>query len=307
MYLYNVLNKISIVSLLNPTTLFITVISIFIITIFILIFIYLKKQANKLEYAKNQANSLAADRNFIIRGFNHEIRTPLTAISSFLQAYIIANSELSKKPQANLNKICSKNMLCDRITKEGFVYMQEAVTHISTILDNLSSFGEDTSKYTKGTYDLNNLTKIGVKYAKFTDEAKMVETSSIKYQELDNAVNVLISPSKYIQILQNILRNSVRAICEAKPLIPIINVSLQVGRDCCSICIYDNGVGMSKEVITHCKDKYWTKYKNKGGTGLGLYLVSRYIEEFNGTMVIESIEGKSTSIYLNLPLAKNNT
>ena len=270
-----------------------------------LLYVYLKEQAQKLEYTINQANLLASDRNFVIRGFSHEIRTPLMAIQSFIEAYIMRYSQYNstEEDKIELASRCPRSMLCDKIILEGFTEFKEAISHISNVLDNLSSFGEDTAKQNMACYELNSLTKIGVKYAKFTDEVKRVESTDIRFVPTDIEVKIKVSPSKYIQILQNLIRNSVRAVIEIKRVNPVINVSLSIDekKENAIIEVFDNGIGMTEEEVTKCMEKYWTTRNDKKG-GLGLYLVATYMKEFGGNLLITSEKNQWTSVKLFFPL-----
>ncbi len=273
------------------------------ITIPIILVVYLKEQSDALDNAINNANLLASDRNFVIRGFSHEIRTPLMAAMSFLEAYTIRHGliNLTKEQKKILSDVCPRKLLCNSIVNEGFLDLKSALRHISNILDNLSSFGEDTGNTHISIYELNSLTKIGVKYAKFTDEVKKIESSLIEFTPYNEDLKVSISSSKYIQILQNLIHNSVRAVKHLESKQPVINISLSKHGKYAVLEVFDNGVGMTHKQVTKCTTKYWTTKKSKNG-GLGLYLVSRYISEFSAELNISSEFNKWTKVKLVFPL-----
>ncbi len=278
------------------------------ITIPIILVVYLKEQSDALDNAINNANLLASDRNFVIRGFSHEIRTPLMAAMSFLEAYTIRHGliNLTKEQKKILSDVCPRKLLCNSIVNEGFLDLKSALRHISNILDNLSSFGEDTGNTHISTYELNSLTKIGVKYAKFTDEVKKIESSLIEFTPYNEDLKVNISSSKYIQILQNLIHNSVRAVKHLKSKQPVINITLSKHGEHAVLEVFDNGIGMTNKQVTKCTTKYWTTKKSKNG-GLGLYLVSRYMSEFSAKMYIYSEFNEWTKVKLVFPLVSNKT
>lgn len=74
------------------------------------------------------------------------------------------------------------------------------------------------------------------------------------------------------------------------------------------VCIefYDNGMGMSPEVLERACEPFYTTKAIGTGYGLGLAEVSRFIKETGGEIRISSVEGKETSIRLYLPIAVNN-
>jgi PAS domain S-box-containing protein len=65
------------------------------------------------------------------------------------------------------------------------------------------------------------------------------------------------------------------------------------------IGIRDTGTGIKKEVVHKIFDPFFTTKQE--GTGLGLAIVNRIIEAHNGKIYVESVEGKGTTFYINLP------
>lgn len=298
------------IALRSEYTLYLTPLkgAVYNLSIPIFIFIYLKQSFIDLEFSTNEAKLLASDREFIIKGFSHEIRTPLMALSGFLKAYDITNSKFNKSidetSYEKLKRGCPKGMFCNRIVEEGVPEMRTAVRYISNILDNLSEYGRDSSKQAIDKFELTSLTGVGVKYSKFTDEAKLIPSSSIVCKPLDKDVYVTVSPSKYLQIVQNLIRNAIRAVTmpempvDREPIITIETTLSADGKDCI-ICVGDNGIGMSLKQQSVCTDKYWTTKNNGPRTnGLGLYFVKLYMEEFGGQVVIDSKVGVGTNICL---------
>lgn len=63
--------------------------------------------------------------------------------------------------------------------------------------------------------------------------------------------------------------------------------------------IQDTGMGIQKEVVHKIFDPFFTTKQE--GTGLGLAIVNKIIEAHNGKIFVESMEGKGTTFYINLP------
>jgi two-component system, sensor histidine kinase and response regulator len=69
--------------------------------------------------------------------------------------------------------------------------------------------------------------------------------------------------------------------------------------------ISDNGVGMSKDIQNNLF-KFNGSITNTGtggekGTGLGLYLCKEFVEENNGSLIIQSHENVGTEVIVSLP------
>lgn len=106
---------------------------------------------------------------------------------------------------------------------------------------------------------------------------------------------VLGEPAKMVQALGNILKNSIEAI----PNGGNITIKTDLKDRECHICILDNGVGMSREVLERLGEPYFTMTGN--GTGLGMMVVYRIIESMNGKIKVHSSPGKGTEVILSLP------
>ena len=69
--------------------------------------------------------------------------------------------------------------------------------------------------------------------------------------------------------------------------------------------LQDTGKGIPQEHVDKVFDPFFTT-KEKG-TGLGLALVYRIVEEHGGTTRVESREGEGTMVEIRLPVIKGNT
>lgn len=68
--------------------------------------------------------------------------------------------------------------------------------------------------------------------------------------------------------------------------------------------VSDTGVGMSDAVLEQIFKPFFTTKGQREGTGLGLFMVSRYVEEAGGVVHVKSTEGVGTAVRLYLPMDK---
>ena len=69
--------------------------------------------------------------------------------------------------------------------------------------------------------------------------------------------------------------------------------------------IADTGHGISPEQIAKIFDPYFTTKQGKSGTGLGLYITKKVVEDHNGSIKVDSTPGAGTTITIRLPLTNN--
>ena len=69
-------------------------------------------------------------------------------------------------------------------------------------------------------------------------------------------------------------------------------------REMLMIKISDTGIGINEEDIENIFNPFFTTKKDKGGTGLGLWIVKREIESHCGEITVKSKSGKGTEFQI---------
>ncbi len=67
----------------------------------------------------------------------------------------------------------------------------------------------------------------------------------------------------------------------------------------------DNGIGMNKETQKKVFDAFFTTKPPEKGTGLGMSIVSKIVDENKGKITVESVEGSGTTFTIALPVAES--
>jgi signal transduction histidine kinase len=100
------------------------------------------------------------------------------------------------------------------------------------------------------------------------------------------------------QVLVNIIKNAI----EATPKHGRIDLSLELTeRNTVLIIVKDNGAGIRKQDLDKIGTPFFTT--KPSGTGLGLSVSKRIIEEHRGTFDIKSRPGKGATVIIELPLS----
>lgn len=117
----------------------------------------------------------------------------------------------------------------------------------------------------------------------------------------DDLLATRVDPVKIEQVLMNLVINSVDAMPEGgKVTITTENVQDPAGGDAVSICVSDNGCGISPELMEKIYDPYFTT-KAEDGNGLGLPTALAIVEQHGGKMDCHSAPGVGTTFSLTLP------
>jgi two-component system, sensor histidine kinase RegB len=106
------------------------------------------------------------------------------------------------------------------------------------------------------------------------------------------------------QALTNLVKNGWDA-CNAAGISPAVVVQAKHDKNIATIRISDTGIGMPAEVCERAGQPFFTTKAVGQGMGLGLFVARSVAERLGGTLTVESIVGKGTTVQLTLPLAKN--
>ncbi len=209
----------------------------------------------------------------------HEIKNPLTPMKlsmQFLQKSIQNDApnikELSAKVSATL---------------------VEQIDHLANIAGEFSRFA-NIEKSNPELFNLNEAL-LSLKQLHIADT-----NNQFTWKLLAEEVIILADKTHINRILTNLILNGLQAVPAG--IKPLITVTEKRNEETVEIKITDNGSGISEEV----KQKIFTpNFTTKSsGTGLGLAMCKRMVEQAGGTISYETSEA-GTSFFVTLPLAEN--
>ncbi len=168
----------------------------------------------------------------------------------------------------------------------------EGAARIKKIVIDLKDFshpGEDELQYADINKSLDSTLNV------VWNEIKYKATVTKSYGNLPLAK---CYPQQLNQVFMNILVNAAQAI-EANGKIKIETLA---ENGSVKVIISDTGTGIPKENLSKIFDPFFTTKEVGKGTGLGLNVAYNIIEKHNGTINVESIEGKGTTFSISLPV-----
>ena len=127
-------------------------------------------------------------------------------------------------------------------------------------------------------------------------EAKNVEFGYFNYVE--PKVKVIADPEQIKRVVHNIVNNSVKYMDKDKPK---INLRVKDVGDFVQIEIEDNGKGIASKDLPNVFERFYrtdaSRNSSKGGSGIGLSIVKKIIEEHGGKIWATSREHTGTTMY----------
>lgn len=219
---------------------------------------------------------------------SHEIRTPLNSIIGFTE---LISLELYGKVEGEKNK-------------EYLQLIRESGEHLLSIINDIL----DISKLEAERFEV---------YGEQVDPravaqaaCKLVSTAARERDitlEIDCLPGDVLSDERIMrQVLINLLSNAVKF----TPAKGKVAVRGKIKGHYYSICVEDTGVGMTEEQIAvglslfgQIDDSMTRAHK---GTGLGLPLVTRFMDLLQGTFEIKSVPGVGTTVTVGFPLFEHD-
>jgi two-component system sporulation sensor kinase A/two-component system, sporulation sensor kinase E len=206
----------------------------------------------------------------------HEIRNPLTSIKGFLQ--------LLQYKATEEKDIGYYDIMLSEIERINFIVSEFMVL----------------SKPQSISYRNENISSL------LTDVVTLLETIAIVKnievtKELEPDIMVNCEANQIKQVFINIFKNAI----EAVPKNGKIKIEItKWEEDTVRVRFTDNGRGIPGELLSRLGEPFYTT-KEKG-TGLGLMVSFKIIEEHRGTITIESEINKGTIVDIILPVSKGN-
>ena len=113
---------------------------------------------------------------------------------------------------------------------------------------------------------------------------------------------VLGEPTQLTRAIQNVIMNAIQASAEKKGSVAVSCVAKDFYAD---IRVEDTGYGIPAEQMSKIFEPYFTTKQGKNGTGLGLYITKKVIDDHHGSIKVESTPQIGTAFILRLPLVAN--
>lgn len=174
---------------------------------------------------------------------------------------------------------------------------QEAAKRIKRIVSELKDFSRPDSADLSELLDLNAIVQAALRLVEnpITKSGQRIETS---YSE--ELPRLRGNAQRLQQVLVNLLLNASQAMQGEGELISIATgFDAAAGIVLCSV--QDQGRGIASEHLPRLTDPFFTTKREEGGTGLGLSVSARIVNEHGGTLAFESIQGAGTVVTLSLP------
>ncbi|HSO19371.1 MAG TPA: ATP-binding protein [Desulfosarcina sp.] len=236
----------------------------------------------QVELEKSRENLLQAEKMAMVgklaAGMAHSVRNPFTSIKMRLFSL-------------------SRSLKLAGTQKEDFEVISEEIDHIDTIVQNFLEFSRPP-RLKMQPVSPSTVVDTAIQLLRYRLESYRVE-AQVHRERMLPAVEA--DPDQLKEVLVNLVINA----CEAMTGGGRIDVHESVlgsppGPLKTEIRVADNGPGIPAEVLDKVFDPFFTTKED--GSGLGLSIVARIIDEHRGSVALTSEEGRGTTISIVLPV-----
>jgi PAS domain S-box-containing protein len=221
-------------------------------------------------------------KNDFISMVSHELKTPLTSMNAYIQMLAIkAKKDRDIQAEGILNK-ASRQVKKMTTMINGFLDMKRLETgkiHIDKRLFDMADLIRETEE----------------------ESLAMISDHQVIFAPVEKTM-IEADRDKIGQVITNLISNAVKY----SPKQSAIRVTCISTSDTVQVSVEDQGMGISEADQVKLFDRFY-RVENSSmetimGFGIGLYLCYEIIKRHNGRIWVESIPGKGSQFYFNLPL-----
>jgi two-component system nitrogen regulation sensor histidine kinase NtrY len=238
------------------------------------------KMVNKLDHSASVLAKTEREGAWkeMARQVAHEIKNPLTPMKlsmQFLQKSIESNAPNVKELSENVART-----------------LIEQIDHLSQIANDFSQFA-NIGDSRKERFDMNDTLRNVLHLHAVNDKMEIIQ------QLLPNPVMIDADKTHINRLFTNLVLNAIQSVPDTRSA--RIEVSQSIDGNQVLTKISDNGNGINETIQSKIFTPNFTT--KTSGTGLGLAMCKRIVEQAEGEIWFETIQDVGTSFFVKLPLA----
>ncbi len=217
----------------------------------------------------------------LISNISHDLKTPITAIKGYVEGILDGVASSPEKLDKYIRTIYNKANDMDRLIDE--------LTFYSKI---------DTNKipYTFTKINVDDYFRDCAEEVGLDMESRNIELGYFNYVNED--VMIIADVEQLKRVINNIISNSVKYLDKPRG---IINIRIKDVGDFIQVEIEDNGRGIGAKDLPYIFDRFYrtdsSRNSSQGGSGIGLSIVRKIIEDHGGRIWATSKEGIGTEMH----------
>lgn len=240
-----------------------------------------EEMRKRLKESAEEKVAFDKENKELISNISHDLKTPITAIKGYVEGIQDGVASSPEKLNKYIRTIYNKANDMDRLIDE--------LTFYSKIDTNKIPY--NFSKINVAEYFGDCVEEVGLDM-----ETRGIELGYFNY--VDEDVVVIADAEQMKRVINNIIGNSLKYLDKKKG---ILNIRIKDDGDFIQVIIEDNGKGIAAKDLPYIFDRFYrtdsSRNSSKGGSGIGLSIVKKIIEDHGGRIWATSKEGIGTEIH----------
>lgn len=217
----------------------------------------------------------------LISNISHDLKTPITAIKGYVEGIMDGVADTPEKMDKYIRTIYNKANDMDRLINELTIY---------------SGINSNRIPYNFHRINVADYFKDCIEEVGLDLESKNIE---LNYSNLVSPdVVVIADPEQMKRVINNIIGNSVKYMDKEQG---VIDIRILDEIDSIRIEIEDNGKGIAAKDLPNIFERFYrtdsSRNSSKGGSGIGLSIVKKIVEDHGGYIWATSKEGEGTCMH----------
>lgn len=238
----------------------------------------------QLKKANEEKVEYDAQNRELISNISHDLRTPITAVKGYCEGLMDGVADTPEKREKYIRTIYNKAIEMDHLINELSFYSKITTNRIPYVFASIDvrAFFDDAAE-------------------SISDDLSAKGISFSYENEVPAGVTVVADAEQIERVISNELSNAVKYMDK-----PDKRIALRVREsgDEIEVALEDNGKGIEAKNIHSIYDRFYrtdsSRNSAKGGSGIGLSIVKKIIEDHGGRVWASSTEGEGTTMYFSL-------
>ncbi len=217
----------------------------------------------------------------LISNIAHDLKTPITAVKGYAEGILDGVADTPEKMERYCRTIYNKANEMDHLINELTLYSQIDTNRIPYNFNKIN-----VSDYFRDCVD-----EIGLDL-----ETRNIGLSYFNYADEDTVI--IADPEQLMRVINNIIHNAVKYMDTRKGQ---INMRIKDVGDFIQVEIEDNGKGIAARDLPYIFDRFYrtdaSRNSSTGGSGIGLSIVKKIIEDHGGKIWATSKPNTGTIMY----------
>ena len=240
-----------------------------------------EEMRRRLKESTEEKNLIEKENKELISNISHDLKTPITAVKGYVEGIMDGVADTPEKMDRYVRTIYNKTNEMDHLINELTFYSKIDTNRIPYTFSKLNV--ED--------YFADCAEEVGLEL-----ETRGIELVYANYVEKD--VMVIADGEQIRRVIHNIISNAIKYMDKPKG---IIQIRIKDVGDFIQIEIEDNGKGIGPKDLPYIFDRFYrtdvSRNSSKGGSGIGLSIVKKILEDHGGKVWATSRLGIGTIMY----------